>query len=312
VDIKHLSSLVAIADNGSFSAAAKALYTVQSNVSAHIARLERELGSVLVDRATGVLTDEGEVVLERARRILREVEDIPGDLSALEDQITGVTRLGVLSTTARWLMPQVLNTMASRFPEVHVTVHEGSTSSLIPRVVEGQIDAAIVHLPLTEPDLTIEPLFAEDLVLLVHTKHQLSGRSNIGIEELATHALLLPPPGTAFRRVLDRLAASKEVSLRAHAEIDGVRLLASLAFEGYGAAIVPSSAIPQWLEGPFSRIEINERPQRTVGWVQRRRPSANSATRAIFNVTVDALSNIRPQHSPGIHRLHSGGTTTGG
>jgi LysR family hydrogen peroxide-inducible transcriptional activator len=100
VDIKHLSSLVAIADNGSFSAAAKALYTVQSNVSAHIARLERELGATLVDRNSGDLTDEGEVVLERARRILREVEDIPGDLTALEDQITGVTRLGVHSTTA--------------------------------------------------------------------------------------------------------------------------------------------------------------------------------------------------------------------
>jgi len=311
VDIKHLSSLVAIADNGSFSAAAKALYTVQSNVSAHIARLERELGSTLVDRNSGALTDEGEVVLERARRILREVEDIPGDLTALEDQITGVTRLGVLSTTARWIMPQILNTMANRYPEVRVTAHEGSTSSLLPRVVDGQIDAAIVHLPLTEPDVTVEPLFAEDLVLVVHTRHQLSGRNNIGIDELASHALLLPPSGTAFRRVLDRLAAAKEVTLKAHAEIDGVRLLASLAFEGYGAAIVPSSAIPQWLEGPFSRIAIDERPQRTVGWVQRRRPAVNSATRAIFNVTTETLRNIRPQDSPGIHRLHGGANTPG-
>lgn len=311
MDIKHLSSLVAIADNGSFSAAAKALYTVQSNVSAHIARLERELGSTLVDRNSGALTDEGEVVLERARRILREVEDIPGDLTALEDQITGVTRLGVLSTTARWIMPQILNTMANRYPEVRVTAHEGSTSSLLPRVVDGQIDAAIVHLPLTEPDVTVEPLFAEDLVLVVHTRHQLSGRNNIGIDELASHALLLPPTGTAFRRVLDRLAAAKEVTLKAHAEIDGVRLLASLAFEGYGAAIVPSSAIPQWLEGPFSRIAIDERPQRTVGWVQRRRPAVNSATRAIFNVTTETLRNIRPQDSPGIHRLHGGANTPG-
>ncbi len=311
MDIKHLSSLVAIADNGSFSAAAKALYTVQSNVSAHIARLERELGSTLVDRNSGALTDEGEVVLERARRILREIEDIPGDLTALEDQITGVTRLGVLSTTARWIMPQILNTMANRYPEVRVTAHEGSTSSLLPRVVDGQIDAAIVHLPLTEPDVTVEPLFAEDLVLVVHTRHQLSGRNNIGIDELASHALLLPPTGTAFRRVLDRLAAAKEVTLKAHAEIDGVRLLASLAFEGYGAAIVPSSAIPQWLEGPFSRIAIDERPQRTVGWVQRRRPAVNSATRAIFNVTTETLRNIRPQDSPGIHRLHGGANTPG-
>lgn len=312
MDIKHLASLVAIADHGSFSAAAKSLYTVQSNVSAHIARLERELGSVLVDRNTGALTDEGEIVLERARRILREIEDIPADLTALDDQITGSTRLGVLSTTARWIMPPVLSEMGMRFPDVHVTVHEGSSTTLVPRVLEGQLDAAIVHLPVAEPDLSVEPLFAEDLVLLVHTKHRLSGRNSIGIAELAEHELLLPPPGTAFRRVLDRVAASKDVALKAQAEIDGVRLLASLAFEGFGASVVPASAIPQWLEGPFSRISITERPQRTVGWVQRKRPPANTATRAIFGVMTEVLDAVKPRDSPGIHRVTAEANPTTG
>ena len=312
MDIKHLASLVAIADHGSFSAAAKSLYTVQSNVSAHIARLERELGSTLVDRNSGALTDEGEIVLERARRILREIEDIPADLTALDDQITGSTRLGVLSTTARWVMPPVLSAMASRYPDVHVTVHEGSSTTLVPRVLEGQLDAAIVHFPLSEPDLSVEPLFAEDLVLLVHTKHRLSGRNSISIEELGDHELLLPPAGTAFRRVLDRVAASKDITLQAQAEIDGVRLLASLAFEGFGASIVPASAIPQWLEGPFSRINIVERPQRMVGWVQRKRPTANTATRAIFSVLLETLDAVKPRYSPGIHRISADANATTG
>ena len=76
MDVRQLSALVAIADHGTFSAAARALFTVQSNVSSHIARLERELGTTLVDRAHGGLTDDGQRVVERARRILREMDEI--------------------------------------------------------------------------------------------------------------------------------------------------------------------------------------------------------------------------------------------
>ena len=76
MDLRQLTTLVAIADHGSFSAAARALYTVQSNVSGHVARLERELGVTLVDRQRGGLTDEGVIVVDRARRVLHELEDL--------------------------------------------------------------------------------------------------------------------------------------------------------------------------------------------------------------------------------------------
>ena len=80
---------------GSFSAAARALHTVQSNVSTHVARLERELGVTLVDRAGGVLTEEGEAVVRRARRIQAELDALGADVAALRDEVTGTVRLGV-------------------------------------------------------------------------------------------------------------------------------------------------------------------------------------------------------------------------
>ena len=88
MDLRQISTLVAIADHGSFSAAAKALFTVQSNVSAHIARLEKELGIIVIDRATGHITDEGNLVVERGRRILREFDDISADIAALDDLLS--------------------------------------------------------------------------------------------------------------------------------------------------------------------------------------------------------------------------------
>ena len=94
MDLRQIRALVAVADHQSFSAAARSLHTVQSNVSTHIARLERELRATLVDRSTGKLTQEGEAVVSRARRIEDELDAITADIASLVGEITGVVRIG--------------------------------------------------------------------------------------------------------------------------------------------------------------------------------------------------------------------------
>ena len=300
MELRQLSSLIAIAEQGSFSGAARALGTVQSNVSAHVNRLEKDLGAILVDRLSGRLTDEGEVVAERARRILHELDDIETDIKSRDDRIAGDTRIGVLGTTARWLMPRLLTTLQRQHPDVRTVVHEGSTSSLVPRLQSGSIDAAIVHLPMEDPEFHVEALFAEDMLLIAPKKHELSSVESITLVELAEHPLLLPPRSTAFRRIVDRAAANRGVALQSQAEIDGVRLLASMAFEGFGAAIVPASAVPGWLTGEFVRVAVPELPRRVVGWAQRRRPRPNRATEAALQVAVEVVNRSGPRQ-PGVH-----------
>ena len=299
MDLRQISTLVAIADHGSFSAAAKALDTVQSNVSAHLSRLERQLGVTLVDRHQGKLTAEGDMVAARARRIIHEMEDIDADMHSLGEAAVGDARIGTIGTTARWLMPQLLTTLARTQPGVHTTVVEGATSSLMPLLTTGEIDAAIVHLPLAGGDFEVKEMFAESLLLLCPRTHQLADRTEVSIVELAEHPILLAPRGTAQRRILDRAAGAHGVALRPQAEIDGVRLMTSLAFEGFGAAIVPASAIPGWLQGDFVRITVPELPRRVVGWVQRPRPRPNRATLAVR----DAALGIVQRHGnkqPGV------------
>jgi molybdate transport repressor ModE-like protein len=300
MDLRQLTTLVAIADHGSFSAAARALYTVQSNVSGHIARLERELGVVLVDRQRGGLTDDGVIVVEKARRVLHELDDIQAEMASRGDEVRGDSRLGVLGTTARWLLPALLTHLSRQHPGVHVTVHEGNTTNLIPRLIAQQIDAAIVHLPVDDPEVTVEPLFAEDLVLLAHSRHHLSAHDTVALADLAQEQLMLPPLGTALRRVIDRAASSVGVELQAQVEIDGVRLLASLAFEGFGAAIVPATSVPRWLKGDFKRIVVPELPRRVVGWVQRRRPSPGAPTRATLAVLREVVASEGAKQ-PGVY-----------
>jgi DNA-binding transcriptional LysR family regulator len=246
------------------------------------------------------LTDDGQAVVERARRVLHELEDIAADMASRGDAVTGDARLGSIGTTARWLLPQLLTQVERTHPGVHVTVHEGNTTALVPRVLSGLLDAAVVHLPVDEADLSITPLFAEDLVVLAHTRHPLARCDSIGLAELATTPLLLPPTGTVMRRVIDRAAGAVGAQLVAQAEIDGVRLLASLAFEGYGASIVPSTAVPRWLKGDFRRITVPELPRRVVGWVQRRRPAPSAPTRALGEVLRDVIDKQGPKQ-PGVH-----------
>jgi LysR family hydrogen peroxide-inducible transcriptional activator len=117
MDLRQLTALVAVAETGSFSAAARALHTVQSNVSAHVARLEKELGVTLVHRTGGGLTDEGEAVVSRARHIQAELEALNADVAALRDEVSGTVRLGCIGTSARWLIPLVLEEVTRRHPK---------------------------------------------------------------------------------------------------------------------------------------------------------------------------------------------------
>lgn len=300
MDVRQIQSLIAIADHGSFSAAARALYTVQSNVSAHISRLEKEIGAVLIDRSSGVLTEEGAIVAEHGRRALRELGDIRTDIAALHDIVAGDTRLGVIGTTARWLMPQFLTRLREAYPDVKPVISEGGTSTLIPRLVSGQLDAAIVHLPVEDPEIHVEALFAENLILLVHTRHPLSSEHTLPISALSEHPLLLPPSSATLRRIINKAADEHGVTLQVQAEIDGVRLLASLAFEGFGAAIVPATSVPVWLQGDFSVIEVPELPRRVVGWAQRRRPKPGPPTRAALEVARHTIQR-RGGRQPGLH-----------
>ena len=206
----------------------------------------------------------------------------------------------MIGTTARWLMPQLLGAVASRHPRVHPIVSEGSTTTIVPGVLSGQLNAAIIHLPIDDPELEVEPLFAEDLLLLVHSSHPLAERRSMSLTELDDVPLLLPPKGAALRRVLDRAAASVDVTLRAQAEIDGVRLLASLAFDGYGAAIVPATAAPKQIEGDFRRILVPELPRRVVAWVRRRRPGPSAATSAVARTLVEVV-RTHADDQPGVH-----------
>lgn len=291
MDLRQLNALVAVADHGTFSAAADALATVQSNVSAHVARLERELGVVLVDRAAGCLTEEGEAVVARARRVSSELEALIGDLSALRHDVAGTVRLGLIGTTARWLLPPLLELAGARHPRLHLVAVEGSSTVLDPQLSAGNLDLAVLNLPPAARDLSVTPLFEEDLVLVVPRDHPLAARGDLEPEELARLDLLLPLPGTAFRSEIDAALGPAGVTLSPRAEVDGVRLIASLTFDGLGPSILPASAVPAFLRPLWCAVQVRGIPRRQVGVAQRARNLPSAPVRAVLGLLHELTSD---------------------
>jgi LysR family hydrogen peroxide-inducible transcriptional activator len=284
VELKHLQALLGIADTGSFSAAATTIGTVQSNVSAHIARLERELDVQLVDRASGRLTDEGDVVVGRARRVMNELDAMVADVTALREEVVGTVRLGMIGTTSRWLLPQLFDLLRVRHPHIHLNVAEGSSTQLELQLASGQLDLAVVTFPLSGDEVMVAELFNEDLVLVVAQDHPLAKETSLPPSRLADMELLLPPPGTALRAEIDSAIVPARVTLRPAMEIDGVRTIASLVFDGYGPAILPATAVPGHLRERFVGIPLEGFPRRRVGVAQRRRGLPSAPVRAVIDV----------------------------
>ena len=287
MDIRQLDALLAIADHKTFSNAARSLHTVQSNVSKHIARLEQELGARLVDRDAGTLTEEGEAVVARARRIRAETDAIAHDMAAMRDDISGVTRLGIIDSTARWLIPIVFPALEAKYPNVRLEILTATTTSLLPQVVAGNLHSAVVNLPLRDPEVRAEELFEEDRLLIAPPDHPLARQSVVTPAELSRHELLLPPVGTAFRDEIDSELKNQGVELTTRAEIDGMRMIATLVLSGFGAAILPASAAAD--DGPWRRIPITGLVRRSVGLIASRRVAPSAVTRAVRDVISEVV-----------------------
>jgi len=257
MELRQLEALIGIADHHSFSNAAEMLGTVQSNISSRISKLEQELGSELVDRATGTLTASGEVVVQRARRIFTEIRGIGADVSELASDVRGEVHLGMIGTAGRWIVPLILELQREQFPHIALKISEGTNSSIEPRIVSGELDLGVLAWPIAAPELTDSELFSEDLVLIVPKDHPLTKEAlPLPFAKVAEQELLLPMVGTPIRQEIDEAATKANVSLHPLIELDGLRTIASLTFDGYGLAILPATMLAKYPRVNFAGLSI--------------------------------------------------------
>lgn len=186
MELHQLRYAVAIADTGNFTRAAERCNVTQPSLSQQIINLEREVGHKLFHRLgrRAVLTEAGTVFLERARHIVFEVENAAKELSdhpALDRKIS----VGAIQTIAPYLLLPLIEKCRRDLPNLQINLVEGFIRDLVTGVVEGELDMAILTLPIKDPRVSIEPLMTEPLLLVVGKNHPFSTRKEISLNDLA-------------------------------------------------------------------------------------------------------------------------------
>jgi DNA-binding transcriptional LysR family regulator len=290
IEIRQLEALLAVAEEGSFTAAADRLHTVQSNVSEHVRQLEADLGVQLIvrDRRGAVPTEFGVRVLERARAIRSELDALRTDLAMLQGLQTGHATLGVVGTVSPWLVPPLVAEIARVAPGVSLRLTEGASERLAIEVAERGLAFAVVTEPVVDTRLVVEHLRDEALVGLLPAHldvGQNGGKRNgkpVPLSALAAHDLILPPVGNPLRDEVDVAAAAERVALNVPVEVEGIRLIGDLVAAGAGVSIVPEGAVAA--RDGVTTVSIANMPPRRLALVRSRGAQLTLADQAVHDV----------------------------
>jgi LysR family hydrogen peroxide-inducible transcriptional activator len=244
MELHQLRYFVAVAQAGNFSRAAERCHVSQPSHSQQILKLERRLGQPLFHRLgrRAVLTDAGRLLLDRATSILATVEDAERRLRASDEAHGGRLAIGVIPTIAPYLLPRTLERFVRRFPKVELMVREDVTDRLVPAVVEGELDLAIVALPIVDEHLESESLLSEPLWLALAPGHPLVKRRRIAIRDLVGERfILLHEMHCLGEQILNFCRANEcqpQIACRS-AQIGTIQALIAL---GQGISLLPDMA----------------------------------------------------------------------
>lgn len=275
MNLRALQYFIALAELRHFRKAAERCHVSQPTLSTQIRKLEQQLGAELIERNSRqvLLTPVGEKVLERAKKIVEHTQAIRQIARDADDPFLGTLSLGVFPTLAPYLLPHVIPSIRARFPKLTVRLFEEKTEQVMTMLLDGQLDAILVALPLDDEHLHIEPLFKEPFVLVAPSTHRLSQRDAVALTELQREQVLLLEDGHCLRQhaldvcqlagaieKLDFQASSLETLRHMVAADSGITLLPILATKP------PVTPIAGLVARPFE----SPAPERTIAMVWRK------------------------------------------
>ncbi|HEY6034487.1 MAG TPA: LysR family transcriptional regulator [Kofleriaceae bacterium] len=256
MELRQLRYFLAVAEAENFTAAAHHLHLAQPALSQQIRALENELGVTLLERGArrSRLTDAGERMVARARRILLEVEGAKQDLGAHASGRRGKVRFGcALQTLSEGRLPALLVEFRRRFPEVEIAFREAHSLQLGELLADGQLDLALVHLGRGETAglrvdydlaaIAFDRLYEEPLVVAVGPRHRLVRRARVRLDELADEDFVSFGPGSTVRELVARAAQQAGFVPRSAISALNLGTVRALVSAGLGIAVIPAAAL---------------------------------------------------------------------
>ncbi|MDX1698602.1 MAG: LysR substrate-binding domain-containing protein [Thiohalobacterales bacterium] len=247
MNLRDLKYVIAVAETRHFGRAAEQCFVSQPTLSGQIRKLEEELGVAIFERTNRSvdITPVGEAIIVHARQMMDEAEAIELLARAQQDPLAGPLRVGVFPTLSPYLMPLILAPLKKQYPQMQLVLHEELTDSLLDRLHDHDIDAALLATPV-EGDLETLPLFDEPFWVAFPREHAFYTRDKITLRDLQDENLLLLAEGHCLTRqamdvchIKERQANSEVADLWAAS----LETLIQMVGAGYGITLVPALAM---------------------------------------------------------------------
>jgi LysR family transcriptional regulator, hydrogen peroxide-inducible genes activator len=296
MNLKDLKYLVALADTGHFGKAAERTFVSQPTLSAQLKKLEDYLGVKLVERQPKnvQLTEVGKQVVVRARRMLDDGDEIVALARSNTDPFTGKLKLGLIPTVGPYLLPRVMLKIRRALPNLGLMLYEYQTEPLLKRLRDGEIDAAILALPVAHEGMEARELYQEAFTVALPSHHALTARSTVKVADLKGQTLLLLEDGHCLRdqalEVCSRIDVREAEDFRA----TSLETLRQMVIAGLGITLLPELAV----DAPFNsqrglaiRAFAKPTPSRAVGAVWRKSTTRAAAIAAVCDVISETVAS---------------------
>lgn len=246
MEIRQLKAFLAIAEQKTFTAGARSVNVTQAAISMQIRQLEDEVGLPLFTRTPRrvILTEAGEYLLERARKILREHDSALAEIAEVAGAEYGRLRIGTASGTfAMQQLPAILHKLKAKFPNSELTVRSGTSQTLVDKIMHGEIDSAFISLPVDNSNITCESLFSDEIVAVAHPAHPLAKEKFISAATLAGEDLILGERGGNTRRMIDEFFAAANVRPNITMELSRQEAVNSMVENGLGVGMAGAKSV---------------------------------------------------------------------
>lgn len=279
--------------------AAQELHITQPSVSYAIKQMEEALGLRLFHRMSkGVeLTEEGRALLGYVEQSFKTLDSAQRHLQNLKQLNEGEIRIGASDSLIKHLLLPKLNSFHRKYPGIRIRLSHGKTPEIAKRLKEGEIDCAVVHMPVNDPQLQIQILaILEDCFVVGEAYRELTDRK-LTTEELSELPLILLSPGSSTRVYVEQWFGAKGLSVKPDIELGSIELLTEFARLGYGSAFVTRSFVHEELaSGKLYELQLdNPIPPRNIGFALRQDMKLSVAADCFVRMLLDGNKNLGQQ-----------------
>lgn len=245
MDIKHLKTFSTVAETGNFSHASQVLGYAQPTVSTHIQILEKELNVRLFERLAHkvTLTQEGQRLLYYAENILKLSYEAVEAVSA-NDAVAGKITIGANESFSVVRLPSVIKHFIQKYPQVEISLKFGSVKGIHEQLQNNTVDVAFfLTREVSYPDLIIETLVTEPVVVVISPDHPFASRASIDIREFKDQDLVVTQENCTYRAMIDEYLVEARVHPRSLIEINNIQAIKQLVMSGLGITVLPRISV---------------------------------------------------------------------